>query len=603
MLILLWSVSQLKNFTLMKLLFSESFLLLSILFASVFAQDSIPKKWITYFESSNYLETPNYDESVAYFKKLEESSPFAKMIPVGTSAQGRIIYCFIAARNKEFTPAEASRSSKAIILLNNGIHAGEIEGKDASMLLLREILVTKEKEYLLDNNIFMVIPVLNVDGHERMSPYNRINQNGPKEMGWRTTAQNINLNRDFMKADAPEMQALLRLFSSWLPDFFIDSHTTDGADYQYSVTYEMEKFGNIYHGTAKWVKDTFIPYFEKRVEEKGFLISPYVSFRDERLQNGLEEWASLPRLSTGYASLQNRPSLLIETHMLKPYKERVFSTKASVEAVLEYCNNKSLALKTLNNQADENSVKELRSGKRYLPVDFAASGKNKPFLFKGFRSHEDSSLLAGKKIIRYSKEKDNFEIPYFYDVVAKDSVPVAGAYIIPRQWSILADRMRLHGIEVKELDKDTTLKVERYRFRSVKFQSWPYEGRFQPSFDLSSFSETLTVPKGSYIVPTDQRTIRLIVNLLEPKAPDSFVRWGFLNIIFEQKEYFEDYSMEPIAEAMMKKDKGLNEEFQRKLEGDESFRKSPPKRLSFFYERSPYFDKELNLYPVMRIKD
>ncbi|MGE5497794.1 MAG: M14 family metallopeptidase, partial [Syntrophothermus sp.] len=521
----------------------------------VSAQDSIPKGWATFFEASGYMGTPHYDESIAYFNKLAGNSPFGKMIPIGESSQGRTIYCFIAARNKEFSPEEAHRSGKAVILLNNGIHAGEIEGKDASMILLREILITKEKEYLLDNNIFMVIPVLNVDGHERMSPFNRINQNGPKEMGWRTTAQNINLNRDFMKADAPEMQALLRLFSSWMPDFFIDSHTTDGADYQYSVTYEMEKFGDIYHGTADWIKKIFIPYLENRVQEKGFLIAPYVSFKNDEMKNGIQEWASLPRLSTGYCSVQNRPSLLIETHMLKPYKERVLSTKACVEAVLEYCNNKSRALQVLNAEADQNSEKELTG--KYLPVDFAASDKKKTFMFKGYVSSLDSSFIAGETITRYSKEKRTFEIPYYYDVRAKDSVPVATGYIIPREWGILAERMKLHGIEVKEMEKDTILMAERYRFQDVKFPSWPYEGRFQPSFEVTSFNQKVTVPKGSYFIRTDQRTIRVIVNLLEPKAPDSFVKWGFLNSIFEQKEYFEDYSMEPIAEAMLKTDKKL----------------------------------------------
>lgn len=567
------------------------------------AQDSIPKGWATFFETSGYMETPRYDEAIAYFNKLAQNSPFAKMLPIGTSAQGRTIYCFIAARNKEFTPEEAHRSGKAIVLLNNGIHAGEIEGKDASMMLLRDILITKEKEYLLDNNIFMVIPVLNVDGHERISPYNRINQNGPKEMGWRTTAQNINLNRDFMKADAPEMQALLRLFSSWLPDFFIDSHTTDGADYQYSVTYEMEKFGDIYHSTAEWIKNIFIPYFENRVEEKGFLIAPYVSFKDDQMGKGIQEWASLPRLSTGYASLQNRPSLLIETHMLKPYKERVFSTKACLEAVLEYCNNKSRALKVLNQEADNNSIRELTVGGKFLPVEFTATDKKKTFMFKGYSSFQDSSLIAGEKITRYSKEKKTFEIPYFYDVRPTDSVPVAKAYIIPHEWGILTERMRLHGIVIKELEKDTTLLAGRYRFSNVKFANWPYEGHFQPSYELTSFRQKVNVPKGSYLVSADQRTLRVIVNLLEPKAPDSFVKWGFLNAIFEQKEYFEDYSMEPIAEEMLGKDVKLKEEFQKKLQNDESFRQSPQKRLYFFYERSPYFDKVLNLYPVMRLEE
>ncbi|HSP87219.1 MAG TPA: M14 family zinc carboxypeptidase, partial [Ignavibacteriaceae bacterium] len=266
------------------------------------------KDWETYFEKSNYLETPRYEESMEYFQKLSDYSEYAEMFSFGISPQGRDLNCLIVSKDKSFTVKSAKKSGKPIILLLNGIHSGEIEGKDASMILLREILVTKEKEYMLDDLILLVIPIFSVDGHERFGKYNRINQNGPEEMGWRTTAQNLNLNRDWMKADAPEMQVLLKLFSTWLPDFLIDSHTTDGADYQYTITFGYEFFKNIYAGTGKLLNDEFISFLHKKISDGGFLSYNYVGLKNWTvgLDSGITFSASTPRLSTGYTAVQNR---------------------------------------------------------------------------------------------------------------------------------------------------------------------------------------------------------------------------------------------------------------------------------------------------------
>ncbi|MBK6913415.1 MAG: hypothetical protein IPH11_07040 [Ignavibacteriales bacterium] len=220
----------------------------------------IPQQWLTHFENSNFLESPNYSDTIKYFQKFEVESPYAKLLTIGISPQRREIKLLVISKGNEFTPEEAAKSSKAVVLIQNGIHPGEIEGKDACMLLLREILITKEKEYLLDNIILLIIPVFNVDGHERLSYYNRPNQNGPKEMGWRTTSQNLNLNRDYMKADTPEMRSWLKMFSAWLPDFMIDNHTTNGADYQYHVTYGIEKFQNVHPLLSTFVKKKYLPF-------------------------------------------------------------------------------------------------------------------------------------------------------------------------------------------------------------------------------------------------------------------------------------------------------------------------------------------------------
>ncbi len=571
------------------------------------SQQNISGNWTTKFEKSNYLETESYDETINYFRRLAKASEYAKLFSFGISPQGRDLYCLAVSKDQIFTPGEAKKIDKPILLIINGIHSGEIEGKDACMLLLREMLVTKEKENLLNSVTLLVVPIFNVDGHERSSPYNRINQNGPKEMGWRTTSQNLNLNRDWMKADAPEMQAMLKLFSALLPDFVIDTHTTDGADYQYTITYDMEKFRNIYTGTAEWTKNNFIPNLEKSVEDAGFLARGYVSLKNwsAGLDSGIVDWAATPRFSNGYAAVQNRPCLLIETHMLKPYKERVFATKAMLESVIKYLNEHPVELLNLNEEADSNSINEFHSEQKYLPVSFFATDKYKDTPFKRIQYRKDSSWVSGVKRITYTGKKQDINIPFYYDIRAKDSVNLPVAYLIPKEWGDwenIIERIKLHGIKVEELQEDNLMEVIRYKFKNIKFAAFPFEGRQRVDCDYDTLHQTLMIPRGTYVINTNQRTIRVIANLLEPKSEDSFLRWGFFNSIFERKEYFENYVMEKMALEMMKSDPKLKEEFEKKLSGDKNFKNNPYARLNFFYEHSPYFDKGLNLYPIMRVE-
>ena len=558
-------------------------------------------KWKTFFESSNYLSTPSYTETIEYFSRLQKVSPFAKMIKIGETPQGRALFCFVASKNKAFTPGMAKKSGKPILLIQNGIHSGEIEGKDACMLLLREILVTKEKSKLLDDIILMIIPVFNADGHERKSPYNRINQNGPTEMGWRTTAQNYNLNRDYMKADSPEMQAWLKLFSSWLPDMLIDSHTTDGADYQYSITYGLEKDRNLPPLTQKWIRKEFIPFIKDETEKSGFLVAPYVTFKEDNWRKGISDWASPPRFSHGYTAVQNRPGLLIETHMLKPYKERVFATKAMIESVIKLMQKNKDQILEINKKADEYALEFYAKNRNDYPLSFVLTDQSVKMKYKGIEGKEEDSWITGTKIIRYTGKPFEEEIPYYDICQVKDSVRIPKAYLIPREYKLITERMKLHGIKVEEIKSDKKFIVEKYKFRNIKFGQQLYEGHFQPAYEFEKFKDTVVIPAGSFYISTNQRTIGIIVHLLEPLGQDSFVKWGFFNSIFEQKEYYEEYAMEPIAEKMMRQNPKLKEEFLKKLESDSKMKESSRRRLDFFYERSPYFDKQLNVYPVLSV--
>lgn len=566
-------------------------------------QKRFSNEWFTLFEKSNQQRSPAYQETISYFKKFVDQTPYVKMFTIGISPQGREIICLIVAGKEEFTPEKAKKSGKAIVLIQNGIHSGEIEGKDACMLLLRDMLVTKEKFHLLKNTILLIIPVFNADGHERVSPFNRPNQNGPLMMGWRTTSQNLNLNRDYMKADAFEMKAWLKLFSNWLPDFMIDNHTTNGADYQYHITYGLERQANISPFLSEWIKKKYLPDIVKKTEKDGFLTAPYIEFKDEKPINGIIDYPMLPRFSTGYCAVQNRICLLVETHSLKPFNNRVFSTLSIMHHTIDFVNRNFRELIALNKKADHHTVNYYYNKGKVLPVDFEDTGEYENFSFKGFESYEEESEITGNKVLRYSDKPGVFDVQLFNKTRIKYAVSIPKAYLIPKEFSYLIEIMKLHGIKCDVLSSSMKMSVDRYKFVNDQFAAQPYEGKQQVTFDVIPFTEIIKIPQGTFVVRTNQRTLRVIANLLEPMAPDSFVRWGFFNSFFERKEYAEPYVMEPIAKQMLKDNSKLREEFKAKLDSDESFRNNPLERLDFFYRSSPYFDKAEKVYPIMRVNE
>lgn len=559
--------------------------------------------WLTHFEKSGMTESPDYISTIKYFEKFEKNFPIVKINNIGTTPQGRTIKVVIVSKEKAFTPEQAKKTNKAIVLIQNGIHSGEIEGKDACMLLLRDILVTKEKFHLLDNLIILIIPVLNIDGHERLSPFNRPNQNGPKKMGWRTNALNLNLNRDYLKADTPEIQSFLKLFNDWLPDFMIDNHTTNGADYQYHVTYGIETHQNIDRGLVNWINNKYLPFLKTKVESDGFIIGPYMEFKDGTIESGILDLPSPPRLSHGYCAAQNRICLLVETHSLKPFDNRVFSTKSMMTHTLEFVNKHFHELTKLNKQADKNPVKNYLIEKKKFPLVLVSNGKFDKFIFKGFEWYDEYSEITGSTIRKYTNKPIEIEIPIFNQAKSLKKIIVPKAYLIPQEFQSIIKILDYHQIRYLQLSSYKKVSVEKYRFKNVSFAPRPYEGRQILSFQTECFEEKVIMPKGTYIILTNQRALRVIVNLLEPDAPDSFVHWGFFNAFFERKEYAEAYVMEPYAKMMIENNQSLRNEFYKRLESNEKFRNNPLERLDFFYRNSPFFDQGENIYPILRLSD
>jgi murein tripeptide amidase MpaA len=561
-------------------------------------------EWRTRAELSNFQETSRYSEAIEHCKQLEKASPWIRYTTFGKSPEGRDLPLLIVSKDKIFTAEEAKKSDKVILLVINGIHAGEIAGKEASFMLLRDIAITKEKASLLDHAILLVVPIFSVDGHERFGPYNRVNQNGPKEMGWRTNSQNLNLNRDWLKAETPEMRGLLQIYTSWLPDFVIDNHVTDGADFQYDVTYAPEDNVLFHRAVIDYTKQLF-PYLESFISKNGYKLGPYIELADDKNPAaGIVSNPSAPRFSSGYGALQNRPTIVTETHMLKSFEVRIKSNYFLMEGVLRKFNEDPQAIRNAVRQADQDSI---QLGKTYDPgaafplrleIDHS---KSDPFVFKGIEYTNELSAISGSTKITYGSKPIEITIPQFHyaQTVASTAPPLG--YIIPPQYTELIERLKIHDIAFSTLKAPVEASFETYRFSDVSWNELPFEGHHELKFKTTKVAEKRTLVPGSVVVWLNQRSNKVILNLLEPDSPDSFVSWGYFDAIFEQKEFADAYQMEKMATQMLQKNPKLKEEFEKRIAADPKFAADPAARLNFFFQHSPYWDQRQNAYPVVRI--
>ena len=562
--------------------------------------------WQTYYEKSGKAETPRYQATIDFARQLASGSRMITYTTFGKSAQGRDLPLLILDRDGLSDPALIHATGRTVLLIQACIHAGECEGKDAGLMLFRDLAIgPNPKLKLLENVSIVFIPIFNVDGHERFGPFNRINQNGPKEMGWRTTANNLNLNRDFLKADAPEMQAWLHMFNHWMPDFFIDCHTTDGADYQYVLTYLMEIYGDMDDGLTNWSKNTFIQQMQTHLNDGGYPVFPYVGFRNwHDPRSGLITEVAPPMLSQGYTALRNRPGLLIETHMLKPYQQRVEGTYECILTTLEILNKESQNLQTLIRKADQFVGSESFVNTPF-PLQFETRKDDSTMVdFLGVEYDAVKSDLSGGDWFKYSKIPMTLHIPYFASTQPVKTVKLPYAYIVPAEWTSVIERLKIHGIKLTELTREETLKVKTCRFKNPKWQQLPYEGHHTMSnIEYDEIEETRSFPAGSVVVEVMQQAGRIIPHILEPKGNGSFVYWGFFDAVFEQKEYGESYVIEKMAREMMANDPVLKEEFEQKKSADSLFAKNPQQILNWFYNKSAYTDNRKGIYPVGKIYD
>ncbi|HEY6245071.1 MAG TPA: M14 family metallopeptidase [Pyrinomonadaceae bacterium] len=564
-------------------------------------QTQVPPDWQTPAEKTDYSQTPDYAETIAFAKRLAAESTSIQFQTFGFSGQGRALPLLVCSEAGVFSPEAAKEKGKAIVLIQACIHAGEPDGKDALFALLRDVAITKSAEGLLQNVVLLFIPIYNSDGHERSSPYNRINQNGPVSMGWRTTATYQNLNRDYMKADTPETRSWLRLWNHWQPDLFIDCHVTDGADYRCNITYHHEHHSGIDSGVLAWERDVFGHKVAPATEAAGNVISWYLEFIDNRdLKLGTRDFNGSPRFSTGYVPLRNRPGILIETHMIKDYRSRVIGTYDFLRSALHEVNLDPSRLIEVGRKADEQAVRLVDKYSLY-PLDFKLTDEVTPLELKAFSYVTEESDISGELRVIFGREPLDLTVPMYQTFEVTKAVKPPRAYIIPLQWQSVIDVVKAHGLQTTELPDTASMNVESYRFTNVQWPSEPFEGRHMPRFELETIIEERVFAAGSVIVSLEQPLSRVALNLLEPAAPDSLARWGFFNAVFEEKEYAEHYVLEDLARQMMANDPSLADEFVRAIAEDPEFASNPAERLRFFYKRSPYWDPQMNLYPVGRL--
>ena len=562
--------------------------------------------WTTPAEAAQFRTTPSYAQTLAYLQRLQQTAPGKiKLETFGMTPQGRPMTVVIASDDGSFTPDAARAAHKAVVLVQAGIHSGEIEGKDAGLMLLRDIAVSGRYPHLLDHVVLIYIPVYNVDGHEHSSPYNRINQNGPESMGFRGQAQYLNLNRDYIKAEAPETLAWLKLWQTWLPDFLIDIHTTDGADYQYDLTWYTEdphKFDPVIAAWQRKLMEQAIPAYEKL----GHLASIYLEFKDGRdPRKGIENFGSGPRFSTGYAALQNRPGLLIETHMLKSYAVRVHAVYDLLRVVLDDINRNPSGLLTATSQADADTVARTGDAHAQVPLTFKRDPAPTPFELKGYAFTQTHSDISNDSWIQYDPNKPvTYRIDNWNGLLPDVSVTPPVAYVVPGEWKTIIDKLDAHGIAYRRIGHPMKeVDATAYQLDQPTWAARLFEGHLMlHSFTLHAHPVEVTLPAGSVIVPMNQRAANVAIELLEPQAPDSLLHWGYLDAIFEAKEFGEPRVLEKLARDMLAKDPKLKAEFAQKLRDDPAFAADSRARLDFFFMRSPWYTvQQVGAYPVLRV--
>ncbi len=555
--------------------------------------------WITPSEKSGLTSTPTYDETMEWLDRLVAAAPFLHKVSLGKSAEHRDVWMVIASLDAS-TAAQAIRASKKpAVLIQAGIHSGEIDGKDAGLMLLRDLVHKPGKKALLEGVNWLFVPILNVDGHERRSPFGRVNQRGPEQMGWRTNARNQNLNRDFAKADIPATRAVLKAINAYDPDLYVDVHVTDGIDYQYDITWGYMGPQGYSPSISKWLESTLDPSVIARLEAAGHIPGYLVFATDNNDPDGLLfKWsAATPRFSDGYGGARHLPTILVENHSLKPYAQRVLGTYVLMESIL----------RTVGAHADS-LHRAIQEDRRRRPetvtlgwtVDREAAPEE--VTFKGIAWRKRRSEAAGAEVVEWLGEPVTKTLQRVSPDLPVKAVRLPTAWWVPAAWPEVIERLELHGIRFERTARPVEVEVDLYRVKGAKLAPEPFEGHVRIELPEAPAIErqTVTYAPGSVRVPSDQPLADLAALLLEPESPDSFFQWGFFAEILSRTEYVEGYVMAPMADRMLASDAELKARFQAALEEDPKLAANPRGRLEWFYRQTPYHDSRYLLYPVGR---
>ena len=548
------------------------------------------------FEKSNGQETATYNETILFYKNLATYYPTVQIDSFGNTDSGKPLH-LVTLNNKAEFNLETERQQKRIILINNGIHPGESDGIDATMLLFRDIANGSLK--IPDNVILATIPIYNIGGSLNRNSTTRTNQNGPKAYGFRGNARNYDLNRDFIKADSENAKTFAEIFHHVKPDVFIDNHVSNGADYQYTLTHLFTQHNKLGGELGRFLHEKIQPELEQNLEQNNWYITPYVNVFNSVPEKGFSQFMDYPRYSTGYTTLFNTLGMMVETHMLKPYKQRVEGTYELMKIMTDVVSQHSQTIKQLK----QSSNQTLKPNTIY-PLDWTVDTTQHTTLkFKGYEGEFITSEITGLQRLKYDRNK-----PFTKDVVYNNyfkpttTVKIPKAYIIPKGWWTIVERLKMNNIEMTPLEKDSIIFVESYKIETFETRTSPYEGHYQHyNTKVSSKTESIAFKKGDLIVNTNQNGIRYLIETLEPTAPDSFFNWNFFDTILQQKEGFSPYVWEDLALDILAKNPKLKANFDALKASDNNFNNNWYMQLDWLHKHSDHYEKAHLQYPVYRI--
>jgi hypothetical protein len=584
----------------------QRFLYLSILFVCLLPSagiaQSTPAEPQTHAEASNFEATSTYDETIDFLKRLQTRFPEMYLGFYGSSGQGRPLPFVVVSKEKTFVGRRAQKLAKPIVMIQNGIHAGEIDGKDASLMILRDMAAGKHRE-ILDAMTLVIVPIYNVDGHERISPYNRPNQDGPRQgMGFRTTATGLDLNRDHLKIASVEARSLVALIGAWRPHLHVDDHVTDGVDHDWVLTWSWAEAPQMPAPVDAWLR-AHMPAVAAATAKAGHKNGPYVDLIDGNdPAKGFSSRAGSPRFSSGYFPLRNRPSILVEMHSYKPYKQRVLANRDFLLALLAEVARDPGSLTRAVAAAEAATV---AAGKPDAPpseivVSFEDSDEMEPIRFPVYASEMKTSVVSGQPLLVYRRgEVREVEVPWFHKVKIARTVARPRGYLVLPGWPQIEDRLRGHGLRVERLLQPAEIEVETLRVSQPQAAASSYQGLTRVSVTAARAKERRSIPAGTLWVPADQPDFEVAVQLLEPEAPDSLLSWGLLSSVFESKEYIDPRVLEGLAAEMLK-DPKTAAEWQAALQ-DEKLAADARARYLWWYHRTPYWDETVGLLPYFRV--
>jgi hypothetical protein len=574
-------------------------LLVLFLFSCSSEKKEVDYDFTSPFEKSQGTETATYSEVIEFYTKLSENYKSIAMYTMGNTDSGKPLHLITFNPNRSFESEFSGDNKKNILLINNGIHPGESDGIDASMLLLRDLATNKIETP--KNTIIAVIPVYNIGGALNRNSTTRTNQNGPKEYGFRGNARNYDLNRDFIKADTRNAHAFIDLFQTVNPDLFIDTHVSNGADYQYTLTHLFTQHNKLGGELGKYLHKSLMPQLEDSLQNKAWDITPYVNVFNRTPESGFSQFLDSPRYSTGYTTLFNCLGMMIETHMLKPYKQRVEGTYELMKSFLSIADKDAEVIKELR----KNALSNYKAG-MYYPLGWKIdSTQTTKYDFKGYEGEMTPSNITGVNRLKYDRNKPfTQDITYYNYFKARDSVIIPSAYVIPKGYWNIVKLLRENKIRVSRVKKDSVINAEVYRIKNYETVRSPYEGHYlHYNTQVETSNEKVNLLEGDYLVKTNQGGVRYIIETLEPSAPDSFFNWNYFDTVLQQKEGFSPYVWEDMAEAFLTENPEIKDQFETKKKVDPAFSVNWYAQLDWIHKQSTHYETSHLRYPIIRMGD